>query len=259
MRRTILVLLTTMALALLMAGGVALAADITCSSDPCFGTPEDDHIDGTNNPEVIKALEGNDEIDGLDGADTLYGRRGDDTVGSGIIGGNDSDTSYGGRGDDWLSDTDYSRHNNCTGDEESCTGADTQHGGDGNDVLEGADEGDFIYGEADGDQMFGDPGNDLISGGGGSDRMEGEEGSDDLRGGRGNDFIDAADDETAGSVDTVDCGGGTDEVIANENDVVSSDCETITRVSTPTATISSSDSTDAEQAKAREAFLAENK
>lgn len=45
------------------------------------------------------------------------------------------------------------------------------------------------------------------------------------------DEIQAAADETAGSKDTVTCGTGVDEVVANNNnDVVADNCENVTRV-----------------------------
>jgi hypothetical protein len=63
--------------------------------------------------------------------------------------------------------------------------------------------------------------------------MEGEEGDDVQRGGPGSDFIDAADDESPGGKDRVKCGGGLDDVMANENDVVADDCEKVSRVPNP--------------------------
>jgi hypothetical protein len=60
--------------------------------------------------------------------------------------------------------------------------------------------------------MFGDRG---------SDWMEGEQGDDVMNGGRGNDFLDAANDESAGGRDKVDCGkGNNDEAEVNANDDV---------------------------------------
>jgi Ca2+-binding RTX toxin-like protein len=55
---------------------VALAADFTCCSNPCSGTPGDDSIDGINSADEVRALAGDDQIDGLNGADTLHGNRG---------------------------------------------------------------------------------------------------------------------------------------------------------------------------------------
>jgi hypothetical protein len=46
MRRTLL-LLSTMVVALLLAGGVALAANITCPGGPCTGTEQNDRITGS--------------------------------------------------------------------------------------------------------------------------------------------------------------------------------------------------------------------
>jgi Ca2+-binding RTX toxin-like protein len=115
------------------------------------------------------------------------------------------------------------------------------------------------------DHIDGTDNAEVIKARAGNDEIDGLDGADTLYGGGGDDLIDASSDETAGSVDTVDCGSGlNDGVSANENDVVSSNCETIFRV--PDATVgavesaasSSSDSTDDEQEKAREEFLANN-
>jgi Ca2+-binding RTX toxin-like protein len=57
-------------------GTLALAAGITCCSNPCSGTPGDDRIDGTNSADEVRARAGDDQIDGLNGADTLLGNRG---------------------------------------------------------------------------------------------------------------------------------------------------------------------------------------
>lgn len=66
--------------------------------------------------------------------------------------------------------------------------------------------------------MFGDEGDDELSGGDGNDAMRANEGNDRFFGNEGDDFIDAADGESPGSRDTVDCGPGDDSAIANRND-----------------------------------------
>ena len=72
MRKTLL-LLTTMALALLVAGGVALAATVTCQVGvACNGTSSADTITGTTSNDTIKGLGGNDTIKALDGIDAVY-------------------------------------------------------------------------------------------------------------------------------------------------------------------------------------------
>jgi hypothetical protein len=98
MRRTAL-LLATMALTLIAAGGIALAATlITCSTNPCDGTIEDDVITGTLNAETINGKGGADQISAQDGNDTINGEDGNDTM-HGELG---TDRLNGGAGDDQL-------------------------------------------------------------------------------------------------------------------------------------------------------------
>jgi hypothetical protein len=83
MRKTLL-LLTTMALALLVAGGVALAATITCQVGVvCNGTPDADTITGTTSNNTINGLEGNDIIKARDGSDKIDGGPNNDTMNGG--------------------------------------------------------------------------------------------------------------------------------------------------------------------------------
>ena len=262
MVRKMLLLSASMALAVMVVGSVALAADIQCDSNPCLGTDENDDIVGTDSAEEIRALDGDDFIDGLDGDDTLHGDPGSDNrlfTGQGpggIAGGNGDDTSFGGPGDDFLTDYDDTGRNNCGG---FCTGRDTQRGGEGADILEGILERDFLYGGQGSDTMSGGAGNDRMSGNRGRDSIRGEEGSDRLRGQRGNDFIDATDFETPGSRDTVGCGRGRDEVLANRNDVVNREnCERVIREPNPTVAPTSEDR-DSLREKALKEFVANNK
>jgi hypothetical protein len=65
MRRTrrAILLLTLMPATVLLAGGVALAAVITCPTGPggeCRGTPQADEITGASGADTIYALAGND-------------------------------------------------------------------------------------------------------------------------------------------------------------------------------------------------------
>jgi hypothetical protein len=62
--------------------------------------------------------------------------------------------------------------------------------------------------------------------------MEGNQGRDRLLGGEDTDFLDAVSEETARTPDVVDCGGGTDTAVANNNDTVKN-CENLTRVANP--------------------------
>src|SRR3712207_2885025 len=88
MRRSAL-LLVIMALALLVASGVALAKTINCNGGLCFGTKKPDSIFGTNRHDTVFARAGGDFVSGAGGADDLNGEYGNDKV-------------LGGRGDDWV-------------------------------------------------------------------------------------------------------------------------------------------------------------
>jgi Ca2+-binding RTX toxin-like protein len=72
MRRTIL-LLATMAAALVMVSGVALALAIS-------GGPGDDTIRGTNGTDALEGNGGGDDLLGLRGTDALAGEEGRDAV-----------------------------------------------------------------------------------------------------------------------------------------------------------------------------------
>ncbi len=78
-------------------------------------------------------------------------------------------------------------------------------------------------------------GADTLNGGTGRDYLEGEQGSDRLFGAKGADTIDAANEETVGTPDEVDCGFGIDSATANNNDTVKN-CEDVVRVANPTST-----------------------
>lgn len=108
MRRTFL-LLVSAALALVLAGGVALAATtIYCTvAKSCQGTGGDDVIYGTESRDTIipydgndwvEANGGNDEVRHSFGDDTIYGGAGDDT----LRGGRGTDEIWGGAGKDLI-------------------------------------------------------------------------------------------------------------------------------------------------------------
>ena len=103
--------------ALMLAGGVALAATISCPNevgDRCVGTPDDDTMLGR---EVA------DDISGPTGKDTMTGRGGPDVM----VGDIGADNLNGGPGSDQL------------------------EGGTGEDILNGRDENDRIFAAADRD------------------------------------------------------------------------------------------------------------
>ena len=188
LKRKAMLLIGTMALALVLASGVALAATyINCpvnTTNPCNGTPQDDVIFGSDNPQTINALAGNDEVLALLGDDIVYGGDGSDYV-DGFPG---NDTIYGGPGSD----------------NKVSEGTRTRKG------LIGAEDSDTVYGEGGADFI------DLAT--------EDTAGSvDKASGGPGNDTIHAFD----GNQDIINCGKGTrDHVYFDKGlDSVSRTCE----------------------------------
>jgi Ca2+-binding RTX toxin-like protein len=103
--RRIGLLLSTMALAVLLASGVALAINtIQCKTisfesgnGTCYGTPKRDLMRGTDGHNDMYALASADTLKGFGGPDNLYGQGGSDV----LVGGNGKDGMYGGiEGDD---------------------------------------------------------------------------------------------------------------------------------------------------------------
>jgi Ca2+-binding RTX toxin-like protein len=72
------------------------------------------------------------------------------------------------------------------------------------------------------DSFVGGVGQDVVDGGPGNDTLNAGDGADVVRGGDGNDTLSARD----GTPDVIDCGEGTDSVVADRVDVVSG-CETV--------------------------------
>jgi hypothetical protein len=216
LRKTALVL-ASVALAVLLASGVAWAATVQCEpgslyGEPCEGTPRDDVIRGTH---------GNDRIFGWGGRDTIYGREGRDAL-------------YGLTSNDWLSGgPDGDNINGGQGD-------DVSYGGVGNDSLDtGSHSGDDEqYGQGGADELFGGTGADVLDGGPGNDDMRGRGDTDrrdidHLFGRDGDDTIYTTERPKNGEdidvKDFVSCGAGNDTVIADDQlDVVGEGCENVT-------------------------------
>ena len=156
MRRLVL-LLTAMALALLLASGVALAVNRigTDGPDTLRGTNGNDNLLGRGDNDILFALNGRDNLLGGPGNDWLDThpmgfRRGDKNMvgGSGndaVIGGRGSDNVLGEEGNDLVADGP---------DREFAT--DNVSGGDGNDVVAAVNRPAFV---------------DIVSCGGGFDRV----------------------------------------------------------------------------------------
>jgi Ca2+-binding RTX toxin-like protein len=159
MRKTVM-LLASVALAMVLTGGVAWALNVVnCPNrddDVCVGTDGSDSLRGTDRADTMRAFDGNDTMRGRDGDDTMDADDDSDTV----FGGPGIDRIYGGRGSDRL------------------------EGGIGNDILSGVNGNDIILG-GDGDDtlrhgvtLYGGDGHDILRygstlyGGSGDDTIE---------------------------------------------------------------------------------------
>jgi Ca2+-binding RTX toxin-like protein len=157
MRRVALVL-TAMALALVLASGVALAVNKvgTNGPDTLRGTNKADNLLGRSANDILLALAGNDNLLGGPGKDIVYG--GDENRLSGgnknMVGGSGNDSVIGGRGSDIVLGEE--------GDDLVVDGPDREFatdnvsGGDGNDVVAAVNRPAFV---------------DIVSCGGGFDRV----------------------------------------------------------------------------------------
>jgi Ca2+-binding RTX toxin-like protein len=157
MRRVALVL-TAMALALVLASGVALAANKvgTNGPDTLRGTNKADNLFGRGDNDILLALAGNDNLLGGPGKDIVYG--GDENRLSGgdknMVGGSGNDSVIGGRGSDNVLGEEGKDLVADGPDREFAT--DNVSGGDGNDVVAAVNRPAFV---------------DIVSCGGGFDRV----------------------------------------------------------------------------------------
>lgn len=195
MRKTVLVL-ASVALAMLVASGVAWAANISCPTGAnglCVGTTNDDTLTGTPAFDNMKGLAGNDTLYGKGWGDTLTGDGGNDTLrgeaGNDTLYGDTQDIRSAVRGSDHLL---------------GGWGDDELRGGPGNDRVSGGPGRDELDGQArratgsNYDTMHGNDGNDSIHSGygerygdGGDDFVSAYEGNAWLFGGSGDDQMNA--------------------------------------------------------------------
>jgi hypothetical protein len=153
-RRTLLVL-ASMMLGVLMLGGIALAATISCgdvaSEGSCYGTRKADTMTGDAERNHMLGKRGGDEISGLKGPDAIWGGAGDDRI-------------FAGPGGDYVADT------------------------KGSNLLSGGPGGDYLnaYRPLDSEPP---PGVDRIYGGGDIDTVDATDGRKDyVNCGGGNDY-----------------------------------------------------------------------
>jgi Ca2+-binding RTX toxin-like protein len=169
MRKTILVL-ASMALAMVVLGGVAFAATIQCpngatkdgyrlcfgtkSADTMNGTPSRDAMQGKGGGDTMRGYGDRDRLKGLNGSDTLYGGDEGDRI---MIGGLGSDTLYGGPGNDGGMPGVGCVYWYCSRPAELDSSSDYIHGGPGMDRLI------FNWSKGGVDYYYGEDGNDDIT------------------------------------------------------------------------------------------------
>jgi Ca2+-binding RTX toxin-like protein len=107
MKRRAALLVTTMAVALMVASGVALAANINCKAGTmCFGTNKADTMTGTTGADDMRGRGGGDTLNARAGDDKAFGGNGQDDISTGqgndpfVGGGAGDDSLSGGDGDD---------------------------------------------------------------------------------------------------------------------------------------------------------------
>jgi Ca2+-binding RTX toxin-like protein len=138
MKKRIMVAMGLMAALLVVAAGVAWAANVNCQvGEPCVGTNDPDRLNGTNQPDDMHARQDDDLLRGLSGADLMLGDRP-----------NVQDTTTD--GDDELFANE---------------GKNTLAGLGGSDLLRGAGQADRIEAR----EASENPGEDTVGGGGGKD------------------------------------------------------------------------------------------
>jgi Ca2+-binding RTX toxin-like protein len=234
MRRRALLLMTMMAVALVVAGGMALAANITCPNsigNLCVGTKEADTMTGTDQADEMRGRGGGDTMHARDGDDTPFGGAGNDEILAGL----GDDSSVGGAGDDSLSggngDDTYSFSADWGADRIPEEGEGTRMGADTLDFyslvepldvdlvvsydreevfsdagmlnfaatveienVTGGQTRDVVRGNDARNRFFGNGGNDRLVGRENNDVLSGGLGPDALDGGTGNDVLNGGDD-----------------------------------------------------------------
>ena len=237
-------------------------------NDRLLGSINADHLHGGDGDDTLEGGKGADELRGGPGMDTLEGDHpsehgiyadvldggdGNDLVDDYVYSGDPTHappvtiTLDGQANDGRQGETDNvlaveriksGSAGSFTGDDQANEFAAPEVGPPGTLVGNGGDD-VLIAGDAHGDTVDGGAGADLVEGGFGDDRLAGGPGRDTVNGDRksrcneyscdlfvaGNDTIEVRD----GEVDSVTCGTGADRVVADQDDVVAADCETVDR------------------------------
>ncbi len=184
------------------------------------GAGDDSQMWGSERDDIIDGGPGDDEVDGFGGDDTLDGGSGDDI----LSGQAETDDIHGGTGFDEVDFGGLS----IPADEIGIIVTLDDQPGDGR-----PGEGDNIHSDI--EDIVGTFRKDLITGGPGSNIITGGSGDDVIDGGGGADVIHAGDDNDAvtsrdGLAELIDCGDGTDTLVADDIDVTDG-CESEQRSS----------------------------
>jgi Ca2+-binding RTX toxin-like protein len=212
----------TDALADIEAGAfTSLGGNVANTWDASGFTPGlNDNVSMTSGPgnDILIGTSASDALNGEDGDDILSGRGGNES--------GPSNTLTGGNG------TDTARETGVTSATVTATGMSTNFGNDTFSSIEavdltgtGADETFNVTSFAGNVRFDGAGGADTLNAAVGNDELIGGPGVDTFSGGDGNDTIRANDATVDG---TIACGTGQDTAIVDKDDVVQSDCETVT-------------------------------
>lgn len=165
--------------------GANVKVDANADDVPAGPTNGNDDLVGTNSPDVIDLLAGNDKYQGLGGNDIIRGNAGNDTLNGGgendsLYGGADADAHIGGAGIDYAryDDANWGNLRISLAAPATNTGAaagDTYSGIEG--IIAGAGN-DYVIGNGEANYLYGLGGNDHIYGGAGADRIDGGAGLD---------------------------------------------------------------------------------
>ena len=140
MKKRIMVAMGLMAALLVVAAGVAWAANVNCKvGEPCVGTDRPDRLNGTNKPDDMHARQDDDLLRGRSGADLMLGDRPNvqDTTTDGddeLFGNNGEDSLGGLGGSDLLRGGGMADRIEARESSEN-PGEDTVGGGGGKDVI----------------------------------------------------------------------------------------------------------------------------
>jgi hypothetical protein len=184
-----------------------------------YGGEGDDILSGGgDNPQELHGGGGNDDLYPIQGVQTSFGEAGDDDFallsnGDDISGGDGVDTFDG----TFYASLDQAVQVSLDGvANDGPIGSPGIRANVGTDIenLRALDGNDVLTGNTAANRLEGGKGDDLLDGGPGPDTLVGDEGDDEIR---------ARD----GTADTIECGTGTDHVVADAGDVLGSGCDRV--------------------------------